>query len=661
MTISGIGELPLFKRRSNSSSIEELEALLDLLPHPTLIAEARSGRVLFANAPVTQISAYTRRELAELELPTLLPELTAADLQPADGARPRPQKLVTRSSRETQVSVKVDSLGGPDHWVAISLLPPQKSEQDPQAVQQQRWEALHMLSLAQQQGDLAGCLRQTLQAGALLTGAAGLALYLPGEEGNLQLHSASGSPAGFPVALAAGDLGHLRIPKIWQPGRPLDSALHKAAHAAKLAYLASTPLDLSNPESGLLACTSEGDPQAPPGEELLAQLQIVAASAATALLGYQAQQELRGQLDRFAQSEAVSSLLQAQTQDGILFADGELRVLEINPAAENMLGYATAEVRGRPANDVLVSSQSLTPAMELALAEGKAIELGERKLHRRDGSEFLAALRVAAIPGGEGQAAALAVLFSDLSAHEAFHLESQQLQQRAFLGEMTAYFAHEVGNPINNISTGLQRMRRGLPAEDPMQELLRRMEEDCDRLDHRMKSILNLSRNMEHRPAPLDIGEFCRLQLERWRPRMARKNIKEFLQVAEGTPPVMGDSRALDQVFTNLITNAIHALEGQEDGMLAIKVGPHAEDSNQVEIQLSDNGPGIAKELQERVFEPFFTTKRTEGTGLGLAITRRILLMHKGEILLESVPGGTLFKIRLPVAPRNAYEGMLPE
>ncbi|HLE72932.1 MAG TPA: hypothetical protein VI688_01675, partial [Anaerolineales bacterium] len=147
MTLSSIGELPLFKRRSGA---EELEALLDLLPHPTLVADARSGRVLFGNAQAMRLSAYTRRELAELELTTLLPDLAASALEDPDSKKPRPQKLITRSSRSTMVAVKVAPLGGSDHWVALSLLPPAQLEQDPQAVQQQRWEAVHMLSLASQ-------------------------------------------------------------------------------------------------------------------------------------------------------------------------------------------------------------------------------------------------------------------------------------------------------------------------------------------------------------------------------------------------------------------------------------------------------------------------------------------------------------------------------
>ena len=172
-----------------------------------------------------------------------------------------------------------------------------------------------------------------------------------------------------------------------------------------------------------------------------------------------------------------------------------------------------------------------------------------------------------------------------------------------------------------------------------------------DRLEHRMKSVDTFSRNLDPHPEPLDIGEFCRTQLERWRPRLSRKHIKDHIQVATQTPPIHADRRALDQVLTNLITNAMQAMEDQGEGVLALKVRPSPENAEMVEIQLSDSGPGIPEDVRRRIFEPFFTTKGIEGTGLGLAITRRIIMAHKGKIECESFPGGTLFKIQLPVAP----------
>lgn len=108
--------------------------------------------------------------------------------------------------------------------------------------------------------------------------------------------------------------------------------------------------------------------------------------------------------------------------------------------------------------------------------------------------------------------------------------------------------------------------------------------------------------------------------------------------------------------MNNLITNAVQAM-GESGGQLTLKIrrvkqtkaAAAANEPPSVEISIADTGPGIPKELQERIFQPFFTTS-SSGTGLGLAITRRIISAHKGSIHLESFPGGTVFSIRLPLA-----------
>jgi signal transduction histidine kinase len=314
-----------------------------------------------------------------------------------------------------------------------------------------------------------------------------------------------------------------------------------------------------------------------------------------------------------------------------------------------MLGYTTKEAEGRAAGDILISAQPLGEKLEAAFEGDEAEDLGEIKLLRRNGDDFLAHLRVAPIRE-DGELSRVVVLIDDLSESEALHVQSQQLERRAWLGEVTAIFAHEVRNPINNISTGLQLMQMNFAEDDPLQEQIKRLQEDCDRLEHRMKSVLSFSRSLEHNPETIDIGEFCQAQIDRWRPRMARKNIEPHIQVEAGTPPILGDRRALDQVFTNLITNAIQAMEDQGSGVLAIKVKAARDGSEFVDVHISDSGPGIPEDLRKRVFDPFFTTKSDEGTGLGLAITRRIVQAHKGDISLDSFPGGTLFKIKLPVA-----------
>lgn len=644
MTLSGIGELPLFKRRNQST--EEWEALLDLLPHPTLISDNRTGRILFANTQLVQLTSYTRKELLELDLNTLLPDLSASPAQGAQSKNGTQQTLVKRNSSTMPVVIKAHELGGSDNWWAITVQAASGLEDAETKVsnEKQRWEAMHLLSLAPQQTEIASAYRQLLLAGSLLTGAENLGLYVQSNDG-LRLEAVSGSEIDFPANLNESDLGHLRIPKIWQPGKPLVSKLNKAAHAAKATFMATSPLDITQPDNGLVVAA---DLKKPPHEQILTMLQIIAGSAATVALHAQSLGKLRNKLELLARGSNTSTVIQENARDGILLTDSRLNAIAMNPAAELMLGYGQEEILGRPASEVIICSPDLLAEMDQALL-GKPVEAGERKLRRRDGSEFLALVRMAPIFLGE-KTETLVILISDLSEHEAFHIRSQQLQQRAWLGEVTAIFAHEVRNPINNISTGLQLMQISLPEQDPMQDQVKRLLEDCDRLDHRMKSVLNFSRNLEHSPEALNIADFCRQQIERWRPRMARKNIKDTLIIAENLPMIFADSRSLDQVFTNLITNSIQALDGQEDGFIAIKITRNIDSPEYVDIHISDNGPGIPDDLRKRVFDPFFTTKENEGTGLGLAITRRIIIAHKGHIEVDSFPGGTLFKLQLPIA-----------
>jgi signal transduction histidine kinase len=113
----------------------------------------------------------------------------------------------------------------------------------------------------------------------------------------------------------------------------------------------------------------------------------------------------------------------------------------------------------------------------------------------------------------------------------------------------------------------------------------------------------------------------------------------------------------LEQVFTNLISNAVEAMK-DTGGTLVIKIEPKTKATGKfvLQIDISDTGPGIPKENQERIFEPFFTTS-PNGTGLGLSITKQIVTAHRGSIFLTSFPGGTAFHVQLPIAhPTEAIQ-----
>jgi len=225
------------------------------------------------------------------------------------------------------------------------------------------------------------------------------------------------------------------------------------------------------------------------------------------------------------------------------------------------------------------------------------------------------------------------------------------LEHRAVLGEVMAVFAHEVRNPINNISTGLQLIASRIEPGDANEDVVNRVQADCTRLTNLMESVLSFSRPLENRFESLDMEIYLQRILDRFRPRLSRVNITSFLQVDEKCPKVMGDPRTLDQVFSNLINNAIQAL-GDNGGTLGFRVlaNNNVPNNPQVTIEVSDNGPGIPDEIRDHIFEPFVTTNHSKGTGLGLAITKRIITAHRGAITVNSFPGGTVFSIVLPAA-----------
>ncbi len=296
---------------------------------------------------------------------------------------------------------------------------------------------------------------------------------------------------------------------------------------------------------------------------------------------------------------------------------------------------------------VTIGIQQLQPIFQNVL-HGRRYETNEPiRLFRRNGNPFPSDLKLLPIVIND-ELLNILVIFRDLSDEEEYRARNQQLEQRALLGEVTASFAHEVRNPINNISTGLQLLEYNLPPDNPNLDNIHRLQHDCERLAELVKSSLSFVRPMEYKLEPIDFSIFLNHTVDKWRPRLVRNKIKPHLQVYETIPLVEGDIRSLEQVFTNLISNAIEAMDGKE-GVIALKARRINEPGipTQVEISISDTGPGIPPEVREHIFEPFFTTKQS-GTGLGLAIVKRIITAHKGAIHVKSIPGGTIFTIVLP-------------
>lgn len=626
--------------------IGEFTALLNTITDAAIVLDRSSRQVVLGNRGFFELAGLDPLNPQPISIDTLLPDFGAG----WSSGEENETEINFPAGRKMAVWVSVTWLDKPGHWLLLRIVPINVYQW--RGMQSRREQDLldYMEELAQinAQPDLDAALELVLRVGARMLAAQGLCVYRTNvPERNLALVKTRGElVVALPEFLPLDEPASVYAPALWLKNqRPL-THIQQAARRLGLDSLVSVPIEMSGNRLGLLAAAN-----LPPqnSRQMVENLELLAAYIASALHHYITLTSLRRTIWEHSRALAMRDAIAANSLEGIIVLNPASRVLDLNPAAELMLGYATREVVGQRIENILVGVDNLPAALRLAHQGVVSPDLGNVKLHRRSGQAFPAHLQVFPVQVG-GERSSIVLLIRDISEREEIRARTQQLEQRALLGEVTAIFAHEVRNPINNISTGLQLMEMNLPPDDSNRDLVKRLQNDCNRLTHLMESVLTFAKPMEYKLIPIDLGDLLKKLMERWHPRISRLNVSLHFHAEESTPLVLADGRALDQVFTNLVSNALTAMQ-EKGGTLAVKVEKveGAEHKAWVSVSVSDTGPGIPPEAHEKVFEPFYTTN-PQGTGLGLAITKRIVIAHKGKIEVNSFPGGTIFTVLLPAA-----------
>jgi signal transduction histidine kinase len=225
-------------------------------------------------------------------------------------------------------------------------------------------------------------------------------------------------------------------------------------------------------------------------------------------------------------------------------------------------------------------------------------------------------------------------------------------QRLETLGGMAAALAHEVRNPLSTMSVNLQLLAEDFaqPATPVEQRTLRRARlllGEVRRLDGLVADFLKLVRGYEIEPETVDLELLVADLLRFCEPENARLSVRARFLPDPAARFVLADPGLLRTALLNLVLNAQQAMSGG-GGELLIETRARERD---IEVSVTDTGPGIPPELQERVFRPWFSTKEG-GTGLGLPTARRIVEELGGELLLHSEVGrGTRFTVRVPRPP----------
>jgi two-component system NtrC family sensor kinase len=231
---------------------------------------------------------------------------------------------------------------------------------------------------------------------------------------------------------------------------------------------------------------------------------------------------------------------------------------------------------------------------------------------------------------------------TELRAMQAHLIQSEKL---AGVGKLAAGVAHEINNPLTCVLTNSSLILSDLPPDDPRREDLQAIVDETLRCRKIVKGLLDFARQTKPQKQKLDLNKVAGDVIALVRNQASFQNISLEAELDPGLPSVLADADQMRQVVLNIILNAADAMP--QGGKISVQSSFESK-KNQAVLRISDTGPGIPAEIQDKMFEPFFTTKKT-GTGLGLAIAYGIMERHKGSLKVESSHGrGTTIEVILP-------------
>ena len=237
------------------------------------------------------------------------------------------------------------------------------------------------------------------------------------------------------------------------------------------------------------------------------------------------------------------------------------------------------------------------------------------------------------------------------------HLATQ-MEKMSSLGRMAAGIAHEINNPLAGILLYSSNMSKKVPQGGPLEEGLNIIIKETQRCKTIIQGLLEFARDREPQKVPANINDIMKNALGIVDNEFRLRHVGLQLQLAEDMSKTLLDENQIEQVFINLLLNAVHAVE--ENGRVVVKSAVDSKHKT-VRVEITDNGCGIAENNIEKIFEPFYSTK-IKGTGLGLAVSYGIVKNHQGDIRVYSVPGEiTRFTIEVPIRDENSSERGLYE
>ncbi|MFN3307586.1 MAG: two-component system sensor histidine kinase NtrB [Anaerolineales bacterium] len=638
-------QVRIFPNLIGSLELADVALLLEQIPQPAFLINADIDQILLANAKACKLSQRTIDQLQELSLSYVFSNLSVKQ----DRTIPFPLRLITANGTTVRGKARLHALPKSDHLLLLVFIPIETSfaSQKHSEWSDKFFITLDWVSYLLSENSLLTLFSRLLQDLMELSASENGYLYTAlVNQTYFSCVTCKEMTTVFPSQLSLADLPEINAPSIWTDRQSPKTRLAYLAQQNGQRFLITLPLGEPHARIGLILLCSREEYCSPFS---LADWAALDNYLSTLVQFFYQTRNLEKELSIQAHENSVYRRLLNSIQEGVLFLSHDQRILFINSAAETIFGYTLTEVLDQPIQTFLISERDFSSTLQTTLQDRLRNQIRSIRLYRRSGQSFLADLQF--IPLRIDQKVnGVAILIQDRTEQEALLKQSMRMEQRAVLGEFTALFAHEARNPINNITANLQWMSLNLPADDPNQATIQRIQQNCERLNDLMETILTYNRISEMEMETLDIKSLLKKVLDRQSIHLQQANIRLNYQTSEKVPTIRGNRRALERVFANLIDNAVHSMK-EKGGDLTVKIQTSgATDGREewLEVSIADSGPGIPEEYQDKLFKESFTTK-SNGSGIGLMICHKMIQAHKGTIDYQSVPGGTAFIVRLPL------------
>jgi PAS domain S-box-containing protein len=356
-----------------------------------------------------------------------------------------------------------------------------------------------------------------------------------------------------------------------------------------------------------------------------------------AVMAAQSLQDLEVNSNRFR-------MLFQKSADPIIIINKNGDILSWNPSFENLFPMPERADNGEAMNitDLMVEQDSIC-TIRKALEQGNELGDFEAQMHRSGSKPVNVMLNMILhdVESGNYQ-----IMIKDITSVKEKEIEAQTTRKFASTGRIARVLAHEIKNPLTNISLSVDQLKFELP--DPVMkdtgDLLDMIERNSKRINELINQLLDATRYTELKRVPYPINQLVEETLEQARDTIILKEIEVVKDLDKDERMVEMDVDKIKIVLFNLIINAIEAMEGKK-GVLTLRT---TIDNKRTCIEVADNGTGLTPEQLDKIFEPFYTSK-PQGTGLGLTNAQGIMISHQGLLKVKSKAGvGTSFYMVFP-------------